>query len=56
MLVYFRPQTFVGLRHSASSALWIIRHWLTPLNRVTLVRGHFAPIKRRTQLTENMLY
>ena len=28
----------------------------TPLNRVTSVRGHFAPIKRRTLLTENILY
>ena len=27
----------------------------TPLNRVTSVRGHFAPIKR-TLLTENILY
>ena len=27
----------------------------TPLNRVTSVRGHFAPIKR-TPLTENILY
>ena len=28
----------------------------TLLNRVTSVRGHFAPIKRRTLLTENILY
>ena len=28
----------------------------TPLNRVTSVRGHFDPIKRRTLLTENILY
>ena len=28
----------------------------TPLNRATSVRGHFGPIKRRTQLTENILY
>ena len=28
----------------------------TPLNRVTSVRGHFVPIKRRTLLTENILY
>ena len=28
----------------------------TPLNRVTSVRGHFAPIKRRILLTENILY
>ena len=28
----------------------------TPLNRVTSVRGHFAPIKRRTLLTKNILY
>ena len=28
----------------------------TPLNRVTSVRGHFAPITRRTLLTENILY
>ena len=28
----------------------------TPLNRVTSVRGHFAPIKQRTLLTENVLY
>ena len=27
----------------------------TPLNRATSVRGHFAPIKRRTLLTENIL-
>ena len=27
----------------------------TPLNRVTLVPGCFDPIKRRTQLTENLL-
>ena len=27
---------------------------LTPLNRVTSVRGHFDPIKRRTLLTENI--
>ena len=28
----------------------------TPLNRATSVRGHFASIKRRTLLTENILY
>ena len=28
----------------------------TPLNRVTSVRGHFGPIKRRTLLTETILY
>ena len=28
----------------------------TPLNRVTSVRGHFDPIKRRTLLTENIFY
>ena len=28
----------------------------TPLNRVTSVRGHFGPIKRRALLTENILY
>ena len=28
----------------------------TPLNRATSVRGHFAPIKRRTLLNENILY
>ena len=28
----------------------------TTLNRVTSVRGYFAPIKRRTLLTENILY
>ena len=27
---------------------------VTPLNRVTSVRGHFASIKRRTLLTENI--
>ena len=28
----------------------------TPLDRVTSVRGHFAPIKQRILLTENALY
>ena len=28
----------------------------TPLNRVTSVRGHFDPIKRKILLTENLLY
>ena len=28
----------------------------TPLNRATSVRGHFDSIKRRTLLTENILY
>ena len=28
----------------------------TPINKVTSVRGHFDPIKRRTLLTENILY
>ena len=34
----------------------IIHIQSTPLNRATSVRGHFGSIKRRTLLTENILY
>ena len=49
--------TNVSIQHRVPQA-WSASLYIqsTPLNKATSVRGHFAPIKRRTLLTENILY